>query len=101
ETQLENYRTLENPRYQNTDWYDTYFQQSMMQNHYIGLRASQRNYGFSNSVSYKDQNGVLIGTDANRLSFNSSLWGNFFNKKVTITVAANGYRDKVNELMDP
>lgn len=101
ETELENYQTLENPRFQNTNWYDVYFQQSMMQNHYVGLRASQSNYGFSNSISYKDQKGVLLGTDANRLSFNSSLWGFLFNKKVKVVVAANGYRDKVNELTDP
>lgn len=100
ETQIENYRRQDDPRYPNTNWYDVYFQEGIMQNHYVGLRASQRNYGFSNSISYKDQEGVLIGTNANRISYNSNLWGNFFNRKVNVSVGANGYRDRVKELME-
>jgi len=99
-TQIENYRRQDNPQYPNTDWYDVHFQQSAMQNHYVGLRARDKNYGFSSSVSYKDQKGVLIGTAANRISYNSNLWGNFFKNKVTLSVAANGYRERVDELME-
>lgn len=97
---IEDYRKQTDPQYPNTNWYDVYFRQGNMQNHYIALRATQRNYGFSNSISYKDQEGVLIGTAANRISYNSNLWGNFFNRKVTLSVSANGYRDKVSELTE-
>ncbi|MGS2737677.1 SusC/RagA family TonB-linked outer membrane protein [Sinomicrobium sp. M5D2P17] len=101
EADIEQYRAQDDPRYPNTDWYDVYFQQGTIQNHYISLQASQRNYGFSNSITFKDQKGVLIGTKADRLSFNSNLWGYFFNRKVKVSVGANGYRDKVNELTSP
>src|SRR5690606_4162121 len=97
---IEKYLAQNDPQFPNTDWYDVYFQQSPMQNHYVGLRARDKTYGFSSSVSYKDQEGVLIGTAANRISYNSNLWGNFFNNKVAISVAANGYREQVDELTE-
>lgn len=100
EESIEKYRSQTDPQYPNTDWYDVYFQQGTMQDHYVALRARGKNYGISNSISYKDQEGVLIGTGANRLSFNSNLWGNFFNNKVTVSIGANGYRDRVDELTD-
>jgi len=98
---IERYRAQDDPRYPNTDWYDVYFQQSNMQNHYVALRARDKNYSVSNSLTYKDQNGVLIGTDANRISYNSNLAGNFFNRKVNVSLGANGYRDLTNELTSP
>ena len=97
---IEDYRRQDDPRYPNTDWYDVYFRQSHMQNHYVGLRGRSKNSGFSSSVSYKDQEGVLIGTAANRISYNSSLWGNFFKNKVNVSVGVNGYREGVDELTE-
>ncbi|WP_257668886.1 SusC/RagA family TonB-linked outer membrane protein [Parapedobacter tibetensis] len=95
---VELYRNQTDSRYPSTDWYDTYFKQGQMQNHYIALRGGNKNYRFSNSVAYKDQQGVLIGTGANRISFNSNLSGSFFNNKLRLGLGAVGYRERVDEL---
>lgn len=99
DTQVEGYKTLSDPLYANTNWYDVYFQQAQLQNHYIALRGGDKNYRFSNSVSYKDQTGVLLGTGADRLSFNSNLSGSFFDNKVRVWLGGNGYKENVNELI--
>jgi len=101
ENQLELFKNQTDPNYPNTDWYDVYYQQGKMQNHFLGLRGGEKNYRFSNSVSYKDQDGVLIGTSAKRISFNSNLNGSFLKDKVRINLGLIGYNDNSDELISP
>ncbi|WP_461533656.1 SusC/RagA family TonB-linked outer membrane protein [Sinomicrobium sp.] len=98
---VESFRLQDDPRNPNTNWYDEYFGQGQMQNHYVALRGGNKNYRFSNSITYKDQEGILIGTSAKRISFNSNLSGSFFDKKLNLRVGVVGYREGVEELISP
>lgn len=101
QTQLDLFKSGADPNYPNTNWYDVYYQKAYMQNHYVSLRGGEKNYKFSNSVGYKDQEGILVGTSSKRLSFNSSLSGSFVKNKVRINLGLVGYNEKGKELISP
>lgn len=99
--QLDLFQSQTDPNFPNTDWYNVYYDQGKMQNHYLSLRGGEKNYKFSNSVSYKDQTGILTGTASKRISYNSSLNGSFIKDKVRVNLGLIGYTDNGNELISP
>jgi TonB-dependent starch-binding outer membrane protein SusC len=101
QTQLDLFKSGTDPNYPNTNWYDVYYKKAYMQNHYVSLRGGEKNYKFSNSVGYKDQQGILVGTSSKRLSFNSSLSGSFVKNKVRVNLGLVGYNEKGKELISP
>ena len=101
QTQLDLFKSGTDPNYPNTNWYDVYYKKAYMQNHYVSLRGGEKNYKFSNSVGYKDQQGILLGTSSKRLSFNSSLSGSFVKNKVKVNLGLVGYNEKGKELISP
>ena len=101
ENQLALFKNQTDPNYPNTNWYDVYYRQGNMQNHFLGLRGGEKNYRFSNSVTYKDQQGVLLGTSAKRISFNSNLNGSFLKDKARVNLGVIGYNEKGDELISP
>jgi len=101
QTQLDLFKSGTDPNYPNTNWYDVYYKKAYMQNHYVSLRGGEKNYKFSNSVGYKDQQGILLGTSSKRLSFNSSLSGSFVKNKVRVNLGLVGYNEKGKELISP
>lgn len=88
-----------NPNYGNTDWYDIYFDEALMQNHYISARGGEKNYKFSSSVGYTDQEGILWGTSSQKVSYRNRLDANFLEDKVRIGFAFSGYNQKIDELI--
>ncbi|WP_316809764.1 TonB-dependent receptor [Pedobacter heparinus] len=99
QTQLDLFKNQTDPNFPNTNWYDVYYQKAFMQNHYVSLRGGEKNYKFSNSVGYRDQDGILSGTSAKRLSYNSSLSGSFIKNKVRVNLGLVGYSEKGKELI--
>ncbi|TKC65577.1 TonB-dependent receptor [Pedobacter hiemivivus] len=100
-SQLELFKNQTDPNFPNTNWYDVYYKKAYMQNHYLSLRGGEKNYKFSNSVGYKDQDGILTGTSSKRLSYNSNLNGSFVKNKVRINLGLVGYSEKGKELISP
>ncbi|MFA6087995.1 SusC/RagA family TonB-linked outer membrane protein [Mucilaginibacter sp.] len=101
QTQLDLYKNQTDPNYPNTNWYDTYYKKAFLQNHYLSLSGGDKNYKFSNSVSYKKQNGILTGTSADRISYNTNLDGSFIRNKVRVNLGLIGYTNKSTELIAP
>ncbi|MDR6781970.1 TonB-linked SusC/RagA family outer membrane protein [Pedobacter africanus] len=99
QAQLDLFRSQTDPNFPNTNWYDVYYRKAYMQNHYLGLRGGDKNYKFSNSVGYRDQNGILTGTSAKRLSYNTSLSGSFIKNKVRLSLGLVGYSETGKELI--
>ncbi|PQJ79811.1 SusC/RagA family TonB-linked outer membrane protein [Polaribacter porphyrae] len=78
----------------NTDWYDTYFQTAALSSHYLNLRGGDKKYNFSSSLTYLDQEGVLKGTNTDKLSFRTRLNGKFWDDKIIFNL--NIYGDEAN-----
>ncbi|WP_297088277.1 SusC/RagA family TonB-linked outer membrane protein [uncultured Draconibacterium sp.] len=95
---IEKYKYGIDPNYPNTDWYDTYFDPAFMQNHYTTVSAVHKNYNFTNSVGYVDQNGVLMGTVNKKLTYRSKIDAKFLDDKLRVNLNVSGYKTDTDEL---
>lgn len=99
EEQIANYRAGTDPRYPSTNWYDVYFNDaSQMQNHYLSLGGGQENYDFTISAGYLDQDGILIGTESQKLTYRVKFNSKFLNDMVKINTVLTGYDREDSEL---
>ncbi|NDV81719.1 TonB-dependent receptor [Bacteroides sp. 51] len=101
EEQLEYFKNQTSLAYPSTNWYDQYFKDGYMQNHNLSLRGGEQRYRYSASVTYRDQEGILIGTSADRLSFNTNLSGNAYKNRLRFSLGVSGYNEKNKELTSP
>ena len=97
-TQIELFKNQTNPQYPNTNWYDEYFSCGYMQSHNLSLRGGTQRYKYSASATYRDQDGILLGTSANRLSYNTYLSGNSFKNRLRFYLGISGYNENNKEL---
>jgi TonB-dependent starch-binding outer membrane protein SusC len=71
---IEEYRNGNDPDlYPNTDWWDIMFNPAPMQEHNLRISGGSDKTSYSFSVGYLDQEGVHVGTDAQRYSLNSNM----------------------------
>lgn len=93
------YRSGEDPRFASVDWYDKYFDKAVMQNHYLNLGGGEYGkYNFSVSGGFLDQEGVLIGTSSEKISYRIGLNTFFLDKKLRVSAMVNGYKKSDQEL---
>lgn len=85
----------------NNDWYDIYFSNAFMHNHHLNASGGNNRFKFNSSISYSDNKGVLIGTESNRLNFNTRLNANFLQDKLRVNMNITGYNRDVVELISP
>ena len=74
---IDEYKTGRNTdpyTYPNNDWFDIMFSPASMQEHNLQFSGGAENITYALSLSYLDQNGVMMGSHSNRysLGFNSS-----------------------------
>ncbi|MEN6324144.1 MAG: TonB-dependent receptor [Proteiniphilum sp.] len=59
--------------YPNNDWLDIMFNNAMVQEHNLRFSGGRDKINYALSFGYLDQNGVLMGTNSNRLSMRSNV----------------------------
>ncbi len=95
---LEEIKNGTNPSLQNVDLYDFYFSPAMMQNYYASVSGGQDNYNFAFSTGYLNQDGVLYGTGADKLTYSAKLNAKFWDKKLRTSFSVKGYNKNEEEL---
>jgi TonB-dependent starch-binding outer membrane protein SusC len=71
---IEEFRTGTDPDlYPNTDWWNIMFSTTPITEHNLRLSGGSEATSYSFSVGYLDQEGILMGTDAQRYSLNSNI----------------------------
>lgn len=71
---IEEYRNGTDPDiYPNTDWMDVMFNPAPMQEHNLRLHGGSEQATYSFTLGYLNQDGVLMGTDAEKYSLNTNL----------------------------
>jgi TonB-dependent starch-binding outer membrane protein SusC len=71
---IEEYRNGNDPDlYPNTDWYDIMFSTAPMQEHNLRLSGGTDMTTYSFSVGYLNQEGIMMGSDAQRYSLSSNV----------------------------
>ncbi len=56
-----------------TDWQDELFRDALVQNYDFSVRGGNENIKYSVSASYLDQEGIVMGSDFNRMNFRANL----------------------------
>jgi len=96
---IERYRAGDDPRFPNTDWYDLMFDEgAFMQNHYLTIGGGQENYNFTISAGHLDQDGILLGTSSEKLTYRTRFNSKFFENKFRINAMLTGYNKMDDEL---
>lgn len=75
--------------YPSTNWFDIAFRDAFMMEHNIRLSGGTDKLQTSFSIGYLDQNGVMIGSDNQKLSINFSTIATLGNLKAGINVTGN------------
>lgn len=75
--------------YQNTDWFDLLFRNSVSQSHGISVSGGGKNVQNRISLNYSKTNGESVGNDVTQYSFNSNTTYRF-GDRVTVTIGLNG-----------
>lgn len=83
----------------NINWYDIYFDTAFTHNHFINASGGNNRFKFNSSITYADNEGVLIGTRSDRLGFNTRLNANFLQNKLRANMSVVGYNNNVKELI--
>lgn len=65
----------------NTDWLNYFFRTGVTQNHVLSITSGSKNLNSFTSVSYFDQEGILINTGLKRFNFRNNLNGKSANDK--------------------
>ena len=96
--QIELYKYGIDPSYPNTNWIDEFFKTSVMQNHFVSAKGGGDRYQFSSSVGYINQNGILIGTSSEKVTYRNKIDADFLNKKIKVGFMFSGYSQDIKEL---
>jgi len=85
-------------RLQTLDLYDLYFGPALMQNYYATLSGGERNYNYSFSVGYLNQDGVLLGTRSDKFMYRAKLGSKLWNDRLKLGLSFSGYQKDDSEL---
>ena len=82
---------------QPVDWKKLLFETGMMQTHYVNVSGAGERYDFSFSTGYRDQDGVVFSTRADKLDYRLKMNVLFFDKKLKIGALVSGYETSSHE----
>ncbi len=91
---ISNQYDVSNPA--NTDWQDEVLRAAFTHNHNLSINGGHGKTSYSASISYKDQDGVVRGTDKSTLNMRSFLSTSFLKDHIDVSVSLNGLIEDAN-----
>jgi TonB-linked SusC/RagA family outer membrane protein len=82
------------------DWIDATFRPANIVDNYVSISGGNKDFQYSTSVGYLDQDGIVKGNSTKKLSFRTNLSTNFFKEKLKINFLASGHEQKTDDLVD-
>lgn len=96
---IKNFEEAVLPEFKGVNMYDEYFSNGLTHNHYLSARGGQPNkYNFSLSGGYMNQDGILIGTNQNKISYAANINTFFWDGKMKVSGRLLGYNNNMDEL---
>ena len=83
----------------NTDWYDQVTQSGIGQEHNVSMTTASENMFYRVSLGYLNQDGIVRGTTAERVSLGMNYQGRFFSDRLDLSANLRGSR--TNDLFTP
>ena len=98
EQRLEALESGDDLRLQSLDLYGLYFSPAWMQNYYATVSGGEKNYNFAFSFGYLDQDGVLLGTNAEKITYRAQMNSKFADDRIRLGLSLGGYSNNEKEL---
>lgn len=95
---IELYKFGIDPIRPNTDWYGAFLGTGVIQNNFLSIKQGSKNFKFTGSVGNYDQEGVLIGTASDKITYRSRFDTFFLDNKLKMGVSLTGYDQNVDDL---
>jgi len=80
----------------NTNWMNEVFRSAAIQNHHLSMSGGGQNSNYLASIGYINQEGIMKGTNTNRLNFRLNAESKYLNK-ITLGINTAGSYQKVTE----
>ena len=84
----------------NYEPYDEIFKPARISNHYVNISGGTKQFKYSTSIGYLDQDGIVGGNNTKKLTFRTNLSTNFLNDKLRINLFTSGSDQITNDLVD-
>lgn len=84
--------------YPDHDWADWYFKPALMHNHYVSANGGTDEASYNASIGYLGQDGIIVGTDYQKINFQVKTSSKMLNDKVTLNTKISGYRGVQTDL---
>lgn len=78
----------------NHNWKEWYLKPALMHNHHISMSGGTDDVSFTSSFGYLGQQGIINGTDYNKINFRINTLGKYLNKKLSVGANVYGYKGK-------
>ena len=86
--------TLVNDQHADTNWAETVQRTGISQNHNVSVSGANQKSRYSASISYIDRQGVITGTEMQRLNARSFVQATVFKDRLTLSLSANASQGK-------
>lgn len=98
---IQKYTAHNDPMYPDLDYFDVYYDKAKIQNHRVNLTGGSENLQYAFMIGYLDQEGILVGTNYNKVDFRSNFDAYFLeNDKLRLSARLSGNKGETDEPTD-
>lgn len=76
------------------DWAEWYLKPALMHSHHVSMSGGTDDVSFTSSLGFLGQDGIIEGTDYQKINFRINTLGKYLNKKLQVGFNAYGYKGK-------
>lgn len=99
--EIQKYAARNDPMYPDINYFDVYYGSAKIQNHRVNLSGGSENLQYAFMLGYLDQEGILIGTNYNKIDFRSNFDAYFLkNNKLRLSVNLSGNKGETGQPTD-
>lgn len=88
--QIQKYKDGTDPMFPSIDYFDVYYRSANIQNHRVNVTGGTETLRYAFMMGYRDQDGVMVGTNYRKSDFRANLDSYMFNKKLRLTTRLSG-----------
>lgn len=101
EEEIQLFRDGTDWKYPDIDYFDVYYDKAKIQNHHLNISGGAENLHYAFMTGFLDQEGILIGTEYQKVDFRSNFDAYFLeNNKLRLSARLSGNRGEQNQPTD-
>ncbi|WP_423130438.1 TonB-dependent receptor [Gaoshiqia sp. Z1-71] len=98
---IQKYASGTDPMYPDINYFDVYYDKAKIQNHRVNINGGTETLQYAFMLGYLDQEGILVGTNYEKVDFRSNFDSYFLkDKKLRLSARLSGNKGNTNEPTD-